>query len=71
MEKTKNDIPTIHFDMDSKCEECGNGGTLESGLCLKCLRKAIDGKKMKSTTGKMVQHHAARIFKKQRGRKTR
>ena len=47
---------TITIDMDKKCAECGKGGAVPSGICLKCTTKAISGKPMKSLQGRLVQH---------------
>lgn len=47
-------IPTITIDMDKKCAECGRGGAVESGVCLKCTGKAIAGRAMKSASGRAV-----------------
>lgn len=46
---------TITIDPNKKCAECGNGGATDSGICLPCATKAIQGKPMRSTVGKMVQ----------------
>jgi hypothetical protein len=45
---------TITIDMDKKCAECGRGGAVPSGICLKCTGKAISGKPMKSAQGRAV-----------------
>lgn len=48
---------TVHvtIDMDKKCAECGRGGAVPSGICLKCTSKAITGKVMRSREGIAVQ----------------
>jgi hypothetical protein len=46
---------TITIDMDKKCVECGKGGAVPSGICMKCTTKAISGKPMKSAIGRAVQ----------------
>ena len=46
---------TIVIDMDKKCVECGHGGAVASGICLKCTLKAMNNKKMKSSAGRAVQ----------------
>lgn len=48
---------TVHItiDMDKKCAECGKGGAVPSGICLKCTSKAISGKVMRSRQGIAVQ----------------
>jgi hypothetical protein len=46
---------TINVDLDSKCAECGKGGSCANGLCLGCTAKALAGKPMKSKVGKAVQ----------------
>lgn len=35
------DRAEITIDMDKKCKRCGKGGATQSGLCLKCVLKAI------------------------------
>lgn len=45
---------TIKIDLDKKCVECGNGGAVDSGICLGCTSKALAGKPMKSPAGRMV-----------------
>jgi hypothetical protein len=32
---------TINIDENRKCNRCGKGGATESGLCLKCISRAI------------------------------
>jgi hypothetical protein len=49
------DIPTITFDLDKKCAECGKRGAAASGICLDCTTKAITNKTMKSEIGRAVQ----------------
>ncbi len=34
-------MTTITIDMDKRCKRCGHKGTLENGLCLKCLGRAL------------------------------
>ncbi len=34
-------IPTIKVNMDNKCKRCGEGGTCQNGLCLKCIAKQM------------------------------
>lgn len=46
---------TIDINMDKKCAECGKGGATQSEVCLSCAAKAIQGKKMKSRQGKILQ----------------
>lgn len=46
---------TITIDMDKKCAECGKGGAVPSGICMKCTTKAISNKPMKSWQGRAVQ----------------
>lgn len=38
---TKYKIPTITINMDVKCIRCGKKGATPSGVCLKCISKAI------------------------------
>lgn len=47
-------IPTITVNMDKKCAECGKGGAVDSGICLACTTKAIQGKPMRSEIGRVV-----------------
>ena len=54
---------TITMDLDARCDECGDKGRCQNGLCLTCATKAMLGKKpMMSRTGKAVreQYKAAR-----------
>lgn len=47
---------TITIDLDKKCAECGKGGAVPNGLCLKCTSKAFDPRaKMKTSVGRAVQ----------------
>jgi hypothetical protein len=46
---------TVVIDMDKRCDECGKGGALESGICIRCASKALKPKPMKSARGRMVQ----------------
>jgi len=32
----------INIDLDKKCIRCGRGGATQSGVCLKCISKAIE-----------------------------
>ena len=56
----------IEIDFDKKCAECGKPGATPSGICLKCVIKAMAGKQMKSAQGKVVQR---RIWKTQEKRR--
>jgi hypothetical protein len=46
---------TINVDLGKKCVECGKGGAMDSGICLKCTGKMMMGTKMKSDIGKAVE----------------
>lgn len=46
---------TITIDLDKKCVECGKGGAAQSGICLGCTTKMIQGKPMKSEIGRAMQ----------------
>lgn len=46
---------TIKINMAKKCAECGKGGAVQSGICLRCIAQAIRGVKMVSAIGKAVQ----------------
>jgi len=35
------DRAEIIIDMDRKCKRCGKKGATQSGVCLKCVTKAI------------------------------
>ena len=52
----------LEIDFDKKCAECGKSGATPSGICMKCVTKAMTGKQMKSAQGKVVQR---RIWKTQ------
>lgn len=44
------------LDMGKKCIECGQGGAVSpNDICLSCMNRAVDGKKMKTQIGKLVQ----------------
>lgn len=45
----------ITINMDTPCAECGEGGAAESGICLACTNKAINGGRMRSEAGQAVQ----------------
>jgi hypothetical protein len=45
----------ITIDLDRKCAECGKGGAAPSGICLKCITKAMGEKPMKSAEGVAVR----------------
>jgi hypothetical protein len=46
----------ITIDMDKKCAECGKGGAVPSGICLKCTTKAAYSEKpLKSWQAKAVR----------------
>ena len=47
---------TLTIDMDKKCAECGKGGALPSGICLKCTTTAAYSQKpLKSLQAKAVR----------------
>ena len=52
----------LEIDFNKKCAECGKSGATPSGICLKCVTKAMANKPMKSAQGKAVQR---RIWKMQ------
>jgi len=31
----------ISVNLDAKCKRCGKGGATQSGVCMKCITKAI------------------------------
>jgi hypothetical protein len=39
-DKRQSDCLTIEIDMGKRCVECGKGGAMQSGLCLKCTSRA-------------------------------
>ena len=47
--------PMITIDMDKHCAECGQAGTVPSGICMACTAKAISRTRMKSPEGRVVQ----------------
>lgn len=50
----------VNVDMDKNCAECGKGGAVQNGLCIKCTAKAFGAKPMKSAVGRAVQAHIKR-----------
>ena len=32
---------TLNIDMDAACPQCGKGGSVNGGLCLKCAAKRL------------------------------
>lgn len=48
-------ILKVNIDLDQKCPECNKGGSVNNGLCLDCLTKAMRMKPMKSAQGKATQ----------------
>lgn len=46
----------VTIDLDKKCAECGKGGAVPNGLCLKCTTKAIyTAKPLKSAQARDVR----------------
>ena len=45
----------ITVNLDTKCAECGKGGSCANGLCLGCTAKALANKPMKSKVGQAVR----------------
>ena len=46
----------VTISMDQKCAECGKGGSVPSGICMKCTVKAMDqAAVMRSREGRAVQ----------------
>lgn len=57
---------TISLKEDRKCAECGKGWAAQSGLCLKCVHKAMTfTKAMKSEIGRDLQAHYRKMFGKE------
>lgn len=56
----------INVDYDKRCAECGKTGATDSGICLKCITKAIGTKPMKSLQGQAVQKRMNEIIEKAR-----
>jgi hypothetical protein len=55
----------ISLREDRKCAECGNGWAAQSGICLKCVSKAMKPtSKMKSALGRALQARYREIFAK-------
>lgn len=47
---------TVVIDLGKKCAECGKGGAVPNGLCLKCTTKACyTAKPLKSAQAKAVR----------------
>lgn len=47
---------TVTIDLDKKCAECGKGGAVPNGLCLKCTTKAVyTTKPIKSAQARAVR----------------
>lgn len=46
---------TLTINLNIKCAECRNGGAMDSGICMACAAKVMQGKAMKSAEGKAVQ----------------
>ena len=53
----------VNIDMDKRCAECGKGGATDSGICLRCAAKAIEGLPMRSSQGQAVQRRITAILK--------
>lgn len=50
----------VTIDMDKMCVECGKAGATPSGICLRCVMKAVGNSSMKSKVGQKMQialHH--------------
>jgi hypothetical protein len=46
----------VTINMDQKCAECGKGGAVPNGLCLKCTTKAcFTAKPLKSDQAQAVR----------------
>lgn len=45
---------TIEVNLNKHCQECGEPGATQNGLCLGCIANAIGGKRMKSAVGRAV-----------------
>lgn len=58
-----NDKPEMAADivinLDTPCAECGQGGAAESGICLGCTARALNGGRMKSEAGRNLQYRHA------------
>jgi uncharacterized OB-fold protein len=59
----------VNVDMGKRCAECGKAGATDSGICLKCAIKAIDGKPMLSRQGKVVSERLDALLRKPAGRR--
>lgn len=54
------DTVTITINMDKRCAECRKPGASGSGICIRCVTKAMDPKrKMHSAEGQSVQRRIA------------
>ena len=62
------DSVMITIDMDKRCAECRKPGASGSGICIRCVAKAIDPKrKMRSAEGQSVQRRIAEQWAKAKG----
>ena len=44
----------LSIDIDKLCDECRKPGASESGLCMDCATRIVQGKPMNSQTGKAL-----------------
>ena len=52
----------VNVDMGKRCAECGKPGASDSGICLRCATKALQGKPMRSREGQIVQRRLRAIL---------
>lgn len=55
--------PEIVIDMDKKCIECARGGATQSGVCMSCILRAVQGKPMRSDRGRTIARNFRKRFK--------
>ena len=56
------DNHTLTINFDIRCAECGKAGATPSGICLKCVNKALSDRPMKSKQGQVVQERYRKIL---------
>ena len=53
----------VTIDMNRQCVECGKPGAMPSGMCLTCGAKALQGKKMRTLHGQLLQNRVRQLLK--------
>ena len=52
---------TIEVNLDKKCTRCGKGGACQSGLCMKCITKAVQRGEFDHIIDKVKREHGQAI----------